>query len=268
MIPVVGLGTNQYGSTDPEAMAPIRQVLRRMAELGGKVVDTAPSYGRGASEEVIGTLVEELGIRDQLFLATKVTAPDGNVEEGLRQLNESFRKLRTDTIDLMQVHNLRGTDAIMPVLREWKQEGRIRYLGVTTSSTRQHGALMETMRAYPLDFIQVNYSLGSRGAADEVLPLARDRGQAVLLNIPFGGRRRSLFATVSGRELPDLAREVGADSWAQLFLKYLISHPAVTCPIPGTDDVVHLEDNMGAMRAPLPDQAWRRRVEEYWDGLD
>ncbi len=268
MLPCVGLGTNQYGSTDPEAMAPIRQVLRRMVELDGRVVDTAPSYGRGVSEEVIGLLVEELGIRDQLFLATKVTAPDDNVEEGLRQLNGSFAKLKTDTIDLMQVHNLRGTDAIMPVLQEWKQEGKIRYLGVTTSSTGSHGALMETMRKHPLDFIQVNYSLGSRNAADAVLPLARDRGMAVLLNVPFGGRRRSMFATVSGMELPDLAGEVGAESWAQLFLKYLFSHPAVTCPIPGTDDVGHLEDNMGAMRAPLPDQAWRRRVEEYWDGLE
>ncbi len=266
-IPVVGLGTNRYGVSTAEEMAPLREVLRRMAELGGKVVDTAPSYGRGRSEEVIGELVEELGIRDQLFLATKVTAPDGNVEEGLRQLNESFRKLRTDGIDLMQVHNLRGTDAIMPVLQEWKQEGRLRYLGVTTSSTGAHEALMETMRRHPLDFIQVNYSLGSRAAADAVLPLARDRGMAVLLNIPFGGGRRSMFSTVSGRELPDWAAEFGAESWAQFFLKYLISNPAVTCPIPGTTDVGHLEDNQGAARGGLPDAAMRRRMEEYWDGL-
>lgn len=264
-IPVVGLGTNQYGVSTPEEMAPLREVLREMPGLGGKVIDTAPSY-RG-SEAVLGQLMGELGNRDQFFIATKVTAPDGNVQEGIRQMENSFEVLGTDIIDLMEVHNLNGTEAILPVLREWKEGGRIRYIGVTTSSTRSHEALMDIMRRETLDFIQVNYSIGSREAADNVLPLAQDRGMAVLLNVPFGGRRGSVFGTLAGKELPDWAAEFDCTSWAQFCLKYLISHPAVTCPIPGTTDPGHLADNLGAARGRLPDAAMRRRMEELFDSF-
>jgi aryl-alcohol dehydrogenase-like predicted oxidoreductase len=264
-IPVVGLGTNRYGVSTPEEMAPLRDVLRQMPELGGKVIDTAPAYR--ASEAVLGQLMGELGNRDQFFIATKVTAPDGNVQEGIRQVESSFELLGTDTIDLIEVHNLTGTEAILPFLREWKQEGRIRYIGVTTSSTQAHEALMEVMRREPLDFIQVNYSIGSREAAESVLPLARDRGMAVLLNVPFGGRRGSVFGTLADKELPDWAAEFDCASWAQFCLKYLISHPAVTCPIPGTTDVGHLADNLGAARGRLPDAAMRRRMEELFDSF-
>ena len=185
-LPVIGLGTNRYGVSTPEEMAPLRDVLRQMPGLGGKVIDTAPSYR--ASESVLGQLMSELGNRNEFFLATKVTAPEGNVQEGIRQMENSFEVLKTDVIDLMEVHNLRGTDAVLPVMKEWKQEGRIRYIGVTTSSTGAHEALMEIMRREPLDFIQVNYSIGSRDAAEAVLPLAEERGMAVLEAVRAGCR--------------------------------------------------------------------------------
>jgi aryl-alcohol dehydrogenase-like predicted oxidoreductase len=264
-LPVVGLGTNRYGVSTPEEMAPLKEVLRQMPGLGGKVIDTAPSYR--ASESVLGQLMSELGNRDRFFLSTKVTAPEGDIQEGIRQMENSFEVLKTDTIDLMEVHNLRGTDAILPVMKEWKQEGRIRYIGITTSSTGAHEELMEVMRREPLDFIQVNYSIGSRYAAESVLPLAQDRGMAVMLNVPFGGRRGSVFGTLADKELPDWAAEFDCASWGQFCLKYLISHPAVTVPIPGTTDVGHLADNLGAARGRLPDAAMRKRMEELFDSF-
>lgn len=264
-LPVIGLGTNRYGVSTPEEMAPLRDVLRQMPGLGGKVIDTAPSYR--ASESVLGQLMSELGNRNEFFLATKVTAPEGNVQEGIRQMENSFEVLKTDVIDLMEVHNLRGTDAVLPVMKEWKQEGRIRYIGVTTSSTGAHEALMEIMRREPLDFIQVNYSIGSRDAAEAVLPLAEERGMAVMLNVPFGGRRGSVFGTLADKQLPDWAAEFDCTSWAQFCLKYLVSHPAVTVPIPGTTDVGHLADNQGAGRGRLPDAAMRKRMEELFDSF-
>jgi len=264
-IPVVGLGTNRYGVSTPEEMAPLKEVLRQMPGLGGKVIDTAPSY-RG-SEGVLGQLMSELGNRDQFFLSTKVTAPDGSVEEGIRQMENSFEVLKTDMIDLMEVHNLNGTDAILPVMKEWKQEGRIRYIGVTTSSTRSHEALMEIMRREPLDFIQVNYSIGSRDASENVLPLAQDRGMAVMLNVPFGGRRGSVFGLLADKQLPEWAAEFDCTSWAQFSLKYIISHPAVTCPIPGTTDAEHLADNLGAARGRLPESAMRTRMAQLFDSF-
>lgn len=266
-LPVVGLGTNAYGRAQtPEELAPLREVLKRLPELGGKVVDTAPSYGR--SEEVIGQLVAEIGNRPQLFLATKVTAPGGEAAKGVAMMEESFRRLRTDRIDLMQVHNLNGVDVLVPILREWKQAGRIRYIGITTSSDQQYPQMIEYMKKYDLDFIQVDYSVGNRGAGDQILPLARDRGMAVLLNVPFGGRGgRNLLRAVADRPLPEWAKEFDATSWAQFLLKYAVSHPAVTCAIPGTTQVAHLEDNLRAARGRLPDEAMRRKIEEFWDSL-
>jgi len=264
-IPAVGLGTNRYSVSTPEEMAPLREVLRGMPGLGGKVIDTAPGYRR--SETVLGELMAELGTRDQFFLSTKVTAPDGDVQEGIRQMENSLKVLQTDTIDLMEVHNLNGTDAILPVMREWKQEGRIRYIGVTTSRTGAHESLMEIMRREDLDFIQVNYSIGSREAAENVLPLAQDRGMAVMLNVPFGGRRGSVFGLLADKKLPEWAADFDCTSWAQFSLKYLISHPAVTCPIPGTTDTEHLADNLGAARGRLPDAAMRTRMEQLFDSF-
>jgi aryl-alcohol dehydrogenase-like predicted oxidoreductase len=264
-IPAIGLGTNQYRASTPEEKAPFKEVLRQMPGTGGKVIDTAPSYGN--SESVLGELIAELGTRDQFFLATKVTAPEGSVEAGMGQLKNSFEVLKTEMIDLIAVHNLNGTEAMLPVLKELKQEGKIRYLGVTTSSTRSHENLMAIMRTEPLDFIQVNYSIGARDADQTVLPLAQEKGMAVMLNVPFGGRRGSIFSTVSDKPLPDWASEIDCTSWAQFALKYLISHPAVTCPIPGTDDPGHLVDNMGAGRGRLPDEAMRTRMAELFDSF-
>jgi aryl-alcohol dehydrogenase-like predicted oxidoreductase len=262
-LPVIGLGTNNYSVTMAEDLAPRREVLQRMSDLGGKVIDTAPAYGR--SEIVVGELLADLGNRDRYFLATKVTAPDGDLAQGRAMLEESFRRLRTPRIDLMQVHNLDGVDVLMPALREAKEAKRIRYIGVTTSRAEQYPQMLSAMRRHALDFIQVDYSIDNRAAADEVLPLAQERGIAVLINMPFGGRRSgNLFPKLAGREVPEWAVEAGAASWAQFLLRYVVSHPAVTCAIPGTHRVAHLEDNMRAGRSELPDRAVRTRMEEYW----
>jgi len=265
-LPVVGVGTNAYGVTAAEELAARREVLQRLPQLGGKVVDTAPAYG--LSEAVIGDLVSQIGNRQQLFLATKVTARNGDVAAGKAMLEESFKRLRTDKLDLVQVHSLQGTDEILPLLLEIKAAKRIRYLGVTTSNDGQHEGLMKAMRKYPLDFIQVNYSLGDRESAVEVLPLAKERGMAVLLNVTFGGRRGvSLFSRVGERPLPAWAAEFGASSWAQVFLKYAVSHPSVTCAIPGMTKLKHVEDNLGAARGVLPDAGMRKRIEQFFDSV-
>lgn len=263
-LPVVGLGTNNYSPTTPEERAARLAVVEQLPKLGGAVIDTAPSYRQ--SEAVLGELMDEIGNRERIFLATEVTAADGDRAKGVAMMEESFRRLRTERIDLMQVHNLMGVDVLMPVLAEWKKSGRIRYAGVTTSSASQYPGLLAAMRQHTLDFIQVDYSIANRGAADEILPLAKERGQAVLINMPFGGRRDgNVFRHVAGKALPAWAQEIEAASWAQFFLKYVVSHPAVTCAIPGMTKLSHLEDNLGALRGPLPDAAYRKRMEEYWD---
>src|SRR5262245_29181016 len=208
-LPVVGLGTNNFSVTAADELAARREVLKGMPGLGGTVVDTAPAYGR--SEEVIGQLVSEIGNRDRLFFATKVTAPGGDASAGRAMIEESFRRLRTDRIELIEVHNLNGTDVMIPVLEELQAARRIRYLGATTSSDGQHAALVEAMQRHKLDFIQVNYSLDDRESAVTVLPKAQERGVAVLLNMPFGGRRGSnMFARVANRPLPPWAAEFDA----------------------------------------------------------
>ena len=265
-VPVIGLGTNNYSVTSAEDLASRREVLQRMSDLGGKVIDTAPAYGR--SEIVVGELLADLRNRDRYFLATKVTAPDGDLAQGRAMLEESFRHLRTPRIDLMQVHNLDGVEVLMPALREARDAKRIRYVGVTTSRAEQYPQMLSAMRRHALDFIQVDYSIDNRTAADEVLPLAEERGIAVLINMPFGGRRSgNLFPRLAGREVPQWAVEAGAASWAQFLLRYVVSHPAVTCAIPGTHRVTHLEDNMRAGRSELPDRAMRTRMEQYWAGV-
>ena len=262
-LPVIGLGTNNYSVTSADDLALRREVLARMPGLGGTVIDTAPAYGR--SEVVLGELLADLGNRDRFFLATKVTAPDGDLASGRTMLEDSFRRLRTSRIDLMQVHNLDGVDVLMPALREAKEAKRIRYIGVTTSRAEQYPQMVEAMRRHPLDFIQVDYSIDNRAADEKVLPLAQERGIAVLINMPFGGRRSgNLFPRLDGREVPGWAVDAGAGSWAQFLLRYVVSHPAVTCAIPGTHRIAHLEDNMRAAGGELPDAAMRARMEEYW----
>jgi aryl-alcohol dehydrogenase-like predicted oxidoreductase len=265
-LPVVGLGTNNYSVTAADELATRREVLRRMPQLGGKLIDTAPAYGR--SEEVIGELLAQIGNRDEFFLATKATAPNDNVDAAKAMIEESFRRLRTDRIELIQVHSLTGIDALMPMLMELKDAKRIRYVGATTSSDEQHAAMADTLRKYRMDFVQLNYSIDDREAAAKLLPLAQERGTAVLVNMPLGGRRgTNLFSRVATRQLPNWASEFDATSWAQFFLKYVASHPAVTCAIPGTTKLSHLEDNQRAARGRLPDGRLRARMEQFWDAL-
>ncbi len=266
LLPVIGVGTNNYSPTTAEERAARLAVLQRFTASGLSVIDTAPLYRE--SERTIGELLAEIGNRPQTFIATKVTAQGGTREEGVASMEESMRRLRTSFIELMQVHNLIGAEALLPLLGEWVAAKRIRYTGITTSRDEQYPQMLQLMRTQKLDFIQVDYSLGNRGAAEQILPLAVDKGVAVLVNLPFGGRRDgNLFSKVRDRALPEWAAEFDARSWGQFFLKYVVSHPAVTCAIPGMTKVTNLEDNLGAATGRLPDAATRRRMEAYWDGL-
>jgi aryl-alcohol dehydrogenase-like predicted oxidoreductase len=212
---------------------------------------------------VVGDLVAALGIRDSLFIATKLGTRGRDA--GIEQLEQSFKHLRTPTIDLIAVHNLQDTQTQLRTLRQWKQTGRIRYVGITTSFERQYPEFEQTMRAEALDFIQVDYALDNRKADQRILPLAADRGMGVMINLPFG--RGRLFKAVQGQSLPPWAGEFDCASWAQFFLKYIVSHPAVTCTVPGTAKEEYLVDNLGAARGRLPDAAMRRRMERFIDGL-
>jgi aryl-alcohol dehydrogenase-like predicted oxidoreductase len=264
-VPVIGVGTNNYNVTDADDVAARRGVLEQLPLQGGAVVDTAPLYGR--AEELIGALVAGLHNRDHLFFATKVIAQEPKA--GAASMEESMMRLKTQRIDLMQVHNLIGVEAMIPVLQEWKKAGRIGYYGITTSNPGQHGQLMDYMRRLPMDFIQVDYSLANRGAGDEVLPLAQQKGIAVIANSPFGGRRAaaSVFGQVAGKPLPDWAAAIQVTSWSQLLLKFVVSHPAVTCTVPGTTTVGHLADNLAAAHGTLPDAPLRQKMEALWDSL-
>ena len=259
-LPAVGIGTNRYAVGDAESTRPLLETLRTFASLGGTVVDTAPMYR--TSETVLGQLMTELGLHDGVFLATKSDRDQD--DGGPARVDNSFIQLRADVIDLMQVHNLRGLD-MLPRLRELQSEGRIRYLGITTSRIGQFDEFIAVMESEPLDFIQVNYSLADREAERRILPLAQDKGLAVLVNLPLG--RGRLFSAVKGMPLPAWAAEFGAQSWAQFFLKYVISHPAVTCAIPGMRKARHVEDNLGAARGGLPTAAQRARQEQFFDAL-
>jgi aryl-alcohol dehydrogenase-like predicted oxidoreductase len=264
MLPVIGTGTNAYGVSDPVQRAQIKEVLQNLPLLGGKVVDTARAYG--SSEEVIGALVQELGNREQLFIATKAPI-SGDVSGGAAVLDESFRRLRMQRIDLIEVHSFNGLDALMPVLEEYKQAKKIRYIGCTTSNESQHSQMLAAMKKYRLDFIQVNYSIADRSAAKEVLPLAQERGVAVLGNVPFGGVRGSFLPKLMAMPLPPFAAEFDALTWPQLCLKYNVSHPAITAVIPGTTKIEYLRDNQRAGRGRLPDAAARMKFEAYWETL-
>ena len=260
-IPVIGLGTNAYGVTDAAELASRKEVLQRMSGLGGRVIDTAAGYGK--SEDVIGELLTSLGNRKDYFLASKTGM--GSISDAKAALDESFRRLRTDHIELLQVHNMNNADQQLPAFREYKQSRKIRYLGVTTSQDGHYEEMLRVMRGQQLDFIQVDYSLGNRSAEEKILPLAQERGVAVVANVPLGGRRGSLMSSIGDKPLPPWASEIGATSWAQLLLKYVVSHPAVTCAIPGTTKLKHAEDNQAAGRGALPDAAMRKKMEQYWE---
>lgn len=263
-IPVVGIGTNAFDVTAADELATRKQVLEQLPRLGGKLVDTARGYGR--SEEVIGQLVAELGNRDQLFLATK-TPMNGDLSNPKAAVDAAFTRLRTDRIDLYEIHNFYGTNELLAVLKEYKQSKKVRYVGVTTSFEPQYGQLLDAMKQHALDFIQVNFSIADRASAKAVLPMARDKGIAVLCNMPLGGRRGSFMPALANKPLPAFAAEIGAKSWAQLLLKYNLSQPGITAVIPGTTILAHLEDNLAAGRGALPDASMRKRIEDHWATL-
>jgi len=269
-VPVIGIGTalNHYvpGLTTEE-WEERRQVLDRFVSMGGRLLDIHMSE---ETEAVCGRLIQELDRRDDFFIATKVGFfPDRRPEDpraaSLERLRTSFENLATDVIDLMQVANLFAWETVLPILREWKAEGRFRYVGVTVYQPEQHEALEAVMRSEEIDFVQLNYSLESREAEERLLPLAADRGLAVIVNVPFA--RGAVFRRVGDRELPAWAAELGCDTMAQVALKFVVSHPHVTCAVPGTYRMDYLLDNMGAAVEPLPDATLRGTVAQWYDAL-
>jgi len=255
-IPVVGLGTwQQFDVGDsPEVRTRLLEVLRSTTGQGGRVVDTSPMYGR--AESVLGDLLPRLERPEEVFVATKVWTRGR--QDGIGQMQASMERLGRSVVDLMQVHNLVDWTTHLETLEDWKEAGRVRYTGVTHYRDAAHPKLREVIAARDVDFLQVNYSIRSRHAEEELLPAARDQGVAVLVNRPFEGG--SLFRLVRGRELPGWAAELGIRTWAQLFLKFVLGHPAVTCVIPGTSDPEHAAENMAAGHGPLPDAAIRERM--------
>ena len=262
-IPVIGLGTYQafdVGETQ-EVRAPLKEVLTLFVARGGSLVDSSPMYGR--AERVVGDLSVELGMRSSLFLATKVWT--SGRESGIRQMEDSFQLMRTHVMDLMQIHNLVDWRTHTATLQDWKRQGRVRYIGITHYHEGAYDELEKLIRTRAYDFVQLNYSIAEREAEQSVLPLAQELGVAVIANRPFA--QASLFARVRGKALPAWAEEFDCGSWAQFFLKYIVSHPALTCAIPATSKPEHLLDNMQAGYGRLPDTGTRRRMAHFVDRL-
>jgi diketogulonate reductase-like aldo/keto reductase len=262
-IPAVGLGTWQGFDVAGDAgqTAQARDALRTLVELGGRVIDSSPMYG--SAESVSGALAEQLGIQSRLFVATKVWT--SGRQAGIRQMEESMRRLRVERLDLMQVHNLVDASTHLATLREWKKAGRVRYLGVTHYHAGAHRELERYIKPGDVDFVQVNYSLAEPEADRRLLAVAAETRTAVIVNRPFA--EGAMFGRVKGKLLPDWAREMGCASWAQFFLKWILAHPAVTCAIPGTRNAKHVADNLGAASGPLPDESMRKRMAVYFDSF-
>lgn len=260
-LPVVGLGTWRTFDVGPgPGREPLAEVLRVLFAAGGSVIDSSPMYGR--SEEAVGDLLERTGNHARAFVATKVWTTGR--EAGIRQMEQSMALLQRDRIELMQIHNLLDWRTHLATLRDWKAAGRIGHLGITHYTQSAHDALEAVLRAEPLDFVQINYALDDRAVERRILPLAAERGVAVLVNQPFGGG--GLLRGLRDRPLPDFAAEIGCASWAQILLKFLLAHPAVTCVIPGTSRPQHMADNAAAGRGPMPDAAMRARILAAWEG--
>jgi diketogulonate reductase-like aldo/keto reductase len=257
-LPVIGLGSWQVFDVGPgdAERRPLEDVMARLVGLGGRVLDSSPMYGR--SEQVIGEIAAKLRLHSSMFLATKVWTT--GKEEGIASMERSLARLQTKKLDLMQVHNLVDARTHLATLRAWKEEGRLRYLGITHYNSSAYSEVVRLLRAEKVDFLQINCSLGEREAEGEILPLAQDRGVAVLINRPFGGG--DLFSRIRQKPLPEWAAEFDCHSWAQFLLKWIVAHPAVTCAIPATGNVRHLEDNLQAGLGRLPDHKQRRRMVE------
>jgi len=263
-IPIVGIGTAViFDYQDDAARQAARgEVIKALVAAGGKLIDTAAGYG--SAEDRLGEIVAALGMRDKLFLATKFSY-DLDRAAATASLRASLQRLKTNRVDLMQAWNVTDGGYKLDLLREWKQQGLCRYIGITTSQARSYDAIGKVLVLEKPDFFQVNYSLGAREAEKTLLPAARDAGAAVLVNLPFG--RNSLFRKAGNKPLPGFAAEFGAKTWAQFFLKFILGHPAVTAVIPGTDKPEYMLDNLQAARGALPDAAMRKRIVQYWDSL-
>lgn len=269
-LPVIGLGSSATFSqvARTEDVSALRDVLKALVDGGGTVFDTAPSYG--ASEETAGRLVNELGIRDRVFWATKVNvagrgSASADPAAARAQIETSFQRVRKAKIDLIQVHNLGDPATQLPIAREFKQQGRVRYVGITTTFDQQYAELIRIMKTEPLDFIGIDYAIDGREVEQEILPLAQERKIAVLAYAPFG--RTRLFRRVGDRPLPDFAKEFDAKTWAQFFLKWVIGHPAITVVTPATSQAKNMIDNLGGGIGRLPDRAMRQRMAAYIDAL-
>ena len=268
-LPIIGLGSSATFAqvARGEDAAALRAVLGRLVGMGGTVFDTAPAYG--ASEEVAGRIAQELGVAKRLFWATKLNVArrggSADPQDARRQVETSFKRIGKPVIDLIQVHNMGDVRTQLPILREYQEKQRVRYIGVTTTFAGQYDELVATMRNEKIDFIGTDYAIDERHAEKTILPLARDRGIAVLVYAPFG--RTRLWARVKGRQVPEWAREFGAESWAQFFLKFVASHPAVTAITPATSREKNMADNMGAAFGKLPDEATRKRMIQVVEAL-
>jgi diketogulonate reductase-like aldo/keto reductase len=262
-LPAIGLGTWQVfdAGNDTAARAPLRQVISWFAKAGGKLIDSSPMYG--SAESVAGDLVAELGLRDKLFIATKVWTRGR--EEGIREMERSFKRLKVQRVDLMQVHNLLDVDVHTKTLLDWKAKNRIRYLGITHYTASAHAEVERQLKKQKVDFLQINYSLAERAAEQRLLPWCAQNGVAVIANRPFA--EGAMFGRVRGKPLPAWAAEIGIASWAQYFLKWIVGHPAVTCAIPGTGKPEHIADNVAAGFGALPDDSARKRMAAYFDTL-
>lgn len=258
-LPVVGLGSwiqFDVGSGAEERQG-LTQVLKNMHKLGGRLIDSSPMYGR--AEEVIGDLTSDSGVADDFFYATKIWTT--GKQAGIEQMNDSFRKMRRKTMDLMQIHNLQDWQTHIKTLQDWRAEGKIRYIGITHYTASAHEVLEKIVKSKVVDFVQVNYSIRERNAGKSLLNAAKDHGVAVIINEPFDSG--NLFKIVKGKELPAWAAEYDIKSWAQYFLKFILANPAVNCVIPGTSNTKHVIDNMGAGFGELPDQAGLKRMSDY-----
>lgn len=264
-VPAMGLGTASSFSAaarTPEEHADLVEVIRMFTDLGGSFIDTAPTYG--TSEVVLGELIREVGNAEEIFMATKLSRVEGR-EAGMAQFAESEARLAPCPIKLNQVHNLGDWQTQLAFLREMKQEGRIQYVGITTSRDSQYADLAQILRTEEMDFVQFDYAIDNRNAEEELLPIAMDKGIATLINGPFG--RTRLFRRAGDQPVPEWAQEFGATTWAQFFLKWLLGHPGVTVPIPATSDPGHLADNMAAGLGRVPDEAERQRMAELVDSF-
>ncbi len=262
-LPIVGVGTWQtfdVGSSETERN-PLKEVLSILLDNGGRVIDSSPMYGR--SEEVVGNLAKEINIVDKLFMATKVWT--SGKEAGIKQMNQSISLMKKRPIDLMQIHNLLDWQTHLKTLRAWKEEGKIRFIGITHYTDSAYDQMARIMENEPLDFIQIDYSIDNPNANDRILPLAKEKGIAVLINRPFDGG--SLFRLTKGKSLPEWTKEMDINSWGQYFLKYILGNEAVTCVIPGTDKPEHMLDNVQAGMGRLPNTIEMKKMKDHLESL-